>query len=296
MNRIADLAQSHRIGSLILAAQSRVHENQIAVSSGKAARRFSEIARDATLLVGAKDARARLERHVKDNELVIGRLQVADGALEDLARLAERLRTLLIQRLNGGGESLPLDVEAGQMLAEAVNELNAAFDGRHLFAGSRTDAPPVALDGPITEADPALYYRGDSVTLSVQADTGLQIAYGITADRPAFAELLAALGNAAAGHAGNGRDQLNAALEQAGRALDGTADLRGENGAVMRRIEAVNDGHRGTLLYFDETVSRIEDADLPAAMTRLVRDQTALEAAFTVVGRLSALSLADFLR
>ncbi len=229
MNRIADLAQSHRIGSLILAAQSRVHDNQIAVSSGKAARRFSEIARDATLLVGAKDARARLERHVRDNELVVGRLQVADGALEDLARLAERLRTLLIQRLNGGGESLPLDVEAGQMLAEAVNELNAAFDGRHLFAGSRTDAPPVALDGgPITEADPALYYRGDKGTLSVRADTGLQIAYGITADRPAFAELLAALGNAAAGHAGNDRDRLNAALEQAGRALDGIADLRGE--------------------------------------------------------------------
>ena len=50
----------------------------------------------------------------------------------------------------------------------------------------------------------------------------------------------------------------------------------------------------GTIGY--EIVSRIEDTDLPTALTRLASDQASLEATDLVTGRLTSLSLADYLR
>ena len=45
-----------------------------------------------------------------------------------------------------------------------------------------------------------------------------------------------------------------------------------------------------------ELLSGIEDADLATLMTRIAADQTSLEAGYTIAGRLSRLSLADYLR
>ena len=88
--------------------------------------------------------------------------------------IADRARTMLVQRLDGNlGDAVPLDAEVDVMLQEIEAALNTRLDRQYLFAGSRTDAPPVSLPAtPITIADPALYYRGDDLQLSVRADYG----------------------------------------------------------------------------------------------------------------------------
>jgi flagellin-like hook-associated protein FlgL len=50
------------------------------------------------------------------------------------------------------------------------------------------------------------------------------------------------------------------------------------------------------VLYLDDIVSRIEDADVPEALTRIARDQASLEAAYLTTSRIGQLSLADYLR
>jgi len=64
----------------------------------------------------------------------------------------------------------------------------------------------------------------------------------------------------------------------------------------MARVEAVTGSQRASLDYLDDIVSRIEDADLADAFSRMAQDQVGLEAAYLTVSRLNSLSLAEFLR
>ena len=221
-----------------------------------------------------------------------------DGALGAVTDIADSARVALVQRLDGGlGGDVPLDATVDTMLAELESALNTQLDGQYLFAGTRTDAPAVALPAsPITMADPSLYYRGDDVRLTARADADLEIGYGVTAGEGAFADLIAALGQARAAHLADDRAGLQTAMTNLTTALDGVGDLRARLGTAGARLEKVAEGHRSTVVYLDDLVSGIEDADLATLMTRIAADQTSLEAGYTIAGRLSRLSLADYLR
>lgn len=298
VTRIGDLAQNQRLTTTMLAAQTRLRLAQAAASSGKAATRFDQIADQAGQLVRLKDSRDLKATFLERNEGLTGRLQLMDQALGNVVELADRARASLVQRLDGSlGTAVPLDAEIDSMLAEIERALNTRLDGRYLFAGSRTDTAPVALPAaPITTADPSLYYCGDAVELSVRVDSDATVGYGITADDPAFAGLLAALGQARTAHLADDRAGLQTAMAGLGTALDRLTDVRAELGTKAARLESVADAHRAGLVYLDEMISGIEDADLAEVLTRIASDQASLEAAYTVTGRLASLSLANYLR
>lgn len=296
--RIADLAHGQRLTSTLAAIQARTREAQMAIASGKAARRFDQIADDAGLLLRARDARTLAGAFLDRNQTLARRLQAMDSALDGLVGIAQRARATLVRRLDSGtGRNMPLTAEIDGMLAEIAARLNTKLGEDHLFAGSRTDQPPVALPaGAIAVADPSLYYRGDEVRLSARVDEGVEITYGVTASDPAFAGLIAALGQARIAHAADDRAGLEQAMAGLDAALGGIIDLRGSLGAEAARLDPIRDAHEAGIAYLDDIVSGIEDADVPAVMTRLAQDQATLEAAYAVTGRLAALSLADYLQ
>jgi flagellar hook-associated protein 3 FlgL len=208
------------------------------------------------------------------------------------------MRVLLTQRLDSAsGNLVPLDREAESFLDEVAAQLNIRLDERYLFAGSRIDRPPVEIPADMpTAVDPDLYYQGDDVVTTVRADRDIEIAYGVTAADPAFANLIAAIGLARQAHLANDREGLEAAFNLTDAALTNVAELRGEIGTSGARIEAITESQRSAILYLDGIVSRIEDVDIPMTMTRIANDQASLEAAYLTTGRLSQLSLADYLR
>ena len=296
--RIGDLAQNQRLTAGLTAIQARLREAQVAVSSGKAATRYDQIADRAGELVRVKDARALKSTLADQNERLGQRLQMMDGALGTVADIAARARTAMVQRLDGGfGSDVPLAELVDTLLAEVQSALNTRLDGHHLFAGSRTDVAPVELPAPPPPtADPSLYYRGDPVRLTARVDLGLELPYGVTADAAPFAELIAALGQARAAHLADDRAGLATAMGGLETALDGVIGLRAGVGIAAERVETVAESQRTAILYLDEIVAGIEDTDLAAVLTRIAGDQASLEAGYSVTGRLASLSLVDYLR
>ncbi len=296
--RIGDLAHHQRLTTLVVETNKRIRDAQLDIASGVRARRWDEIGDRAALLVSTREQRALVERLLAENEKVRSRLAVVDAALGGIAELAERFRTLLVARLGEPGRSsIPLDVEVDQMAKELASLLNRQVDGAFLFSGSRTDRPAVALPDPLpTEADPSLYYLGDSVELSLRVGPDLEVRYGTTAAAAPFAELFAALGLAREAHLADDRAGLEEALTSASAALEGVADERGRLGVVAARLESIAEGQRGALVELGELASAIADTDLAEAASRLARDQSLLEATYLVVARLAQLSLADYLR
>jgi flagellar hook-associated protein 3 FlgL len=299
VTRIGDAAQATRINALMLDGRARIQSLQTQVASGRSALGYDMIPRDAGLLLRNEDLRVRLDRHLAASDRVIERARVVEGAVGNLADLAEQMRAVLMQRLNEAtGSDMALDLQASELLQQAVREMNVRLDNRYLLAGSRTDVAPVELPGdpPVTDPDPDLYYRGDGIRLSARLDGDVTVRYGITADREGFANLIAAFGNAIEGHRESDRDKLELSLEQFTRAIAELARYRGKFGAMMKQVETIADNHHSTKLYLDESIAGIVDADLPLLVAQLAEHTMMLEASYMVTGQLSRLSLVDYLR
>jgi flagellar hook-associated protein 3 FlgL len=298
LGRTGDVAHANRLNGFIQGTQSRMRDAQVEIATGKRAQVHSELGGETGILLQAREGLRRADAFVFSNTATTERLRMMDGALGNIVDIAERMRTLLVQRLDPStGQSLPLGTEIDTMLEQITAQLNARLGDRYLFAGSRTDTPPVALPGAVNgpaDLDPATIYRGDDVRLAARAAEDVEVTYGILATD--VFEVMNVLAAAKAAHVANDTDGLKTAVDDLGLAFSSLTDLRGELGAKTSRVEAINDTHRANAAYLGETISRIEDTDLPSAIARMSKDQMAIEAAYITISRLNALSLADYLR
>ena len=298
LGRTGDAAHSNRLNGYVQGTQGRMREAQVAIATGKRAQTYSEIGSETGILLQAREGMQRADAFTASNTTTVERLQTMDGALGNVVDLADRMRTLLIQRTDPSiGSSLPLDIEADSMLQQIASQLNVRLGDRYLFAGSRTDTPPVDLPAVITgpaDLDPDVIYQGDDVRLTARAAENVEVPYGVLA-KDVF-EIMNVLAAAKEAHIADDDAGLVAASDALDQAFSGLVDLRGELGAHTARVEAITENHRANAAYLEETVSRIEDTDLPSAIAQMAKDQTAIEAAFLTISRMNSLSLADYLR
>ena len=298
LGRTGDVAHTNRLNGFIQGTQSRMRVAQVEVANGKRAQVYSELGSDTGILLQAREGQRRADAFVFSNTASTERLRMMDGALGNVVDIAERMRTLLVQRLDPSiGQSLPLGPEIDTMLEQIAAQLNTKLGDRYLFAGSRTDTPPVELPASVAgpaDLDPATIYKGDQVRLSARAAENVEVTYGVLASD--VFDVMTVLAAAKEAHAANDTQGLKAAMDALTDSFSGLADLRGELGSRTARVEAITETHRANAAYLGETVSRIEDADLPTAIAQIAKDQTAIEAAYITISRLNALSLADYLR
>ena len=299
VDRIGDYAQYQRTTGALLAAQTRVRQAQTEISSGKAADSFADVAMEADRLLSVKSMLQEIRQFSASNDLVGDRLQTMDGAIGSMVEIGTRMRTLLVQRLSSG-QSNPgqVSAEAELLLSQVVSELNTSVHGRYLFAGSKIDIAPVELGPGYASfgAPDETYYRGDRVALTVRADQNVSVTYGMTADRAGFQELVGALRTVIEGDASDDVAMLESALDLLNDALPKLTGYQAEIGSSQARLEEINSLHATADVYLQEQISSIEDVDLSEAVIRLAQDQMLLESAMATIGRLSQLSLADFLR
>jgi flagellar hook-associated protein 3 FlgL len=307
MTRVATAAQNALMQSYLFQTQSRVADTQISISSGLIANDYSKIAPDVRRLVSLESDRQRTTGYVDANRVADQRLTAMEGRIRDVFQVVQDLRTELTGALNvSGADRGAIAVRAQGLLQQVSGLLNSQVDGRHLFAGTRTDVPPVNLADPDYASPPPTYpssadtsyYQGDSTKLVLQADKGVSIPYGITADDPALEKVIRALHLTGTAATGGDLDYARGteALSVADQALEELTVLMSKVGAARNTLEKVSDRHADYLVYLDQAVSEIEATDVPEAMTRLSQDTVALQASYAVLSRLANLSLADFLR
>lgn len=299
MPRVASYAQHTLIQQTILRTQERVYDRQAQISSGKEAQSFAGISKDAAQLVSVKSAATRAETYINQNNQMESRLQITDGVLSSLADIASTLKSRILQRLNDAtGSASLLDQDALNMLNSAVGLLNTQVAGRFLFGGSRTDVAPVADPVP----DPTAfgvpddnYYQGDSVELSARVSETQEVRIGFAGNRQGFQELIGALKAAIQGHVTDDKSLLEDALSLATGAIDQINAYRAEGGFASNAIARATATHNDFRLYADQIVSELENVDVVSAMSALSADEVALEASYSIVGRMSSISLADYL-
>ena len=297
VTRVGDFAQHGRMTGYMLHTQTQLRSVNEQIASGTRAKRYDALGNDAALFVRSQSALQRTTDFVTQNQRLVDRTNAMDVAMGDMIDIVTRLRTLLIQRLDATtGGNLPLDVEAAAMTEQLTNLLNRNVDGRYLFAGSMTDQAPVQLSGPLLDPSDDGYYRGDRLLLAGRVDLDVTLTYGVHAGEAAFTNALAALGNAQLGHEAGDRTMLGDALDFANVALDELIRRRADLNTTTARVETITASQQGSLLYLQNTLSDLNDTDIPFAMSQMALHQVALEASFATMAQLNRLTLTDYLR
>jgi flagellar hook-associated protein 3 FlgL len=306
MFRVANFAQHQLTMSYTMRTQGSLAERQIQIASGKQAQSYASIASQSSELVNVERSIARTTQFSRNIDQALTRLGVMESSVGTMVERATEVLAILSSAMSGENiQDVPLEEFSRTFLAEIESLLNTQHEDRYLFAGSQTDNPAVDLSDVAYAPQTGLpglftadfnYYQGDTLQLSVRSAETFETAYGITADEPAFEELLRAFSYM--DYAGANQD--GAVLEQAftmmKSAVDGLSDIRGRIGASSKVLESAKAGHEDYLTYTTNLVSTLEDVDVAAATTRLAQDEVQLQASYLALSRITEMSLLNYLR
>lgn len=303
MTRIANFAQTQRNIAYFMDTQRRLADGQIQASSGKKAQNFSGIAADVRRLINLESSHVRTTQHIANNNLVEDRLQMMESSVAQIFEAVSQYKTLLINALNANNSAdLAMPIQTQALMDQIGALLNVEQDGRFLFSGTLTDTEPVDLSLlpviftiPTADGDASAYYQGDAVKLSVQADEKFAITYGVTADAVGFEQAIRSMQMVIIGPP-NDRTTMDEALRVITEAIDSVSNIRTQIGASRRALDNANTRHEEFLLFAEKTISDLENADITKVITEMNADQVILEASFSIIGRLSRLTLTNFLR
>jgi flagellar hook-associated protein 3 FlgL len=238
----------------------------------------------------------RLDAHLRDIEqfrrnaaAANTRLATEDAVLDSARDLIERARGLALS----GAAISPSDplrqaalAEMEQIREQLVALGNTKLGNEYLFGGGQTANPPFRIDGT---------YLGDGTVRQAAIDDELTIETNHTGDvmlsgaLAAFDSLVTQLQS---GEAAAIRDQ-DTVLASAQQDL---LTVQTQVGARMRIIQKSNESLAGRATTFAERRDSIRDVDPALAVVELMAQQTALERAYAVVGKVLSTNLVDFLR
>lgn len=303
MTRIANFAQSQRNIAYFMDTQKRLADGQIQASSGKKAQNYSGVAADVRRLVNLEASHVRITQHIANNNLIEDRLQMMESSVAQIFEAVSQYKSLLINALNANNSAdLAMPIQTKALMDQIGALLNVEQDGRFLFSGTLTDTEPadfsllpVGFTIPTADGDASAYYQGDTVKLSVQADQKFTVSYGVTADAVGFEQAIRAMQMVIVGPP-NDRDTMEDALRVITEAIDSVSNIRTQIGASRKALENANTRHNEFLLFAEKTISDLENADITRVITEMNANQVILEASFSIIGRLSRLTLTNFLR
>ncbi len=300
VNRVATYPFTNTLIAENMRLQVKYADINTQISSGLKSQDYKGIARDSQYLLAVESSADKLEAYNANANITLSQINTMYTTMARLQDIANSILHDITASL--GGDLVPSAVLTNQAtigMNEAASLLNLTIAGRHVFAGSDIDTPPVDLTDPgwIAQTPPSVantsYYQGNAVVNAVQVSESLTISYGVKADNPAFEQLLRAF-NLIANNPGN-----TAALVEASglvqQSVDDIANVQGVLSSQSRSIEDQIDKNTQDRTYIKDLASTIKEVDIPSASVYLTEIQTQLEAAYTASVRILNMSLTKYL-
>ena len=293
--RISTAYKFEAYSSRIQEAASRYFEAQERVMSGKRFTRVSEDPVSAVVAMSARSLRTRLEQLTDNLANAREYAGTTEQVLDEVGRLTRKAYTLAIQGASDATTQESRDAMAREIatiqdaILEAAN--TKGLNGKHIFAGQKTDTKPFAASGG------TLTFDGDTLPVTIEVRPGEMMRANLENADVFFIDLYDTLEtlrlDLVGGDIGKISDQdIDALL----RSIDTIGVARGSNGVRLNditRIEAENTRRTDDLT---KTISDSEDIDLAEAITQMQMAETAYTAALQTAGQGFRLSLMDFLR
>ncbi|MCC8943662.1 flagellin [Bradyrhizobium sp. Arg62] len=301
MMRVATFAQSDQMISNALRVQAVMANEQVQESSGLQSEDFGGYGSGAGRVINLQVSVTRAQSYIDASQLADNKVQVMYSAVGSMTDIITQLRTQLSAATTGSSTATASVINyAQQAMAQMQELLNTQYDGEYVFSGARTNTAPADLSsygtgtGSLTTSDTS-YYKGDGEIASVRVSDSQSISYGVTADNPAFEQVMRLLK-----YVGNSTtlssSDITQALDLASNALDATSTVQAKLSAAASQIETAST-NQSDYQNFAKTLSTdLTSVDVAAVTAQLSTYQAQLTASYSAISKIQSMNLASYLR
>lgn len=265
------------------------------VSTGKKIQKPSDNPADSARLVRIRDEFSRTNQYLRNVSRAQSKLGTASSALNALRNLTISISEKTGFALTGTTSQDSRDAIALELrgMLKNVEQIAATrVDGLYIFSGSRVDTAPVAQVGG------NYVYQGDDQAPTIEVTQGANIQVGVPGSE-VFSDISADLLNTLKQLI----DQLESGdltaaqlslggIQDAGKAIDAA---RFKISTGINQADSADTRLNGQLLDLTAEVSRLEDADMAEAISRMAQSETALNASLGAGSRMQQGNLFDYI-
>lgn len=219
-------------------------------------------------------------------------LQAVDTSMDQVSNALTRAHELAVQLANGtynANDRANAAAEVQQLQQAVITQLNQRFGDRYLFGGTLDGAPPF---------DAAGAYLGDANVRQVEIAPGVMQDASIRADQ-AFkgagggVDVLGALASLGTALTTNSQAGIQASVQSLADGIQQVTNFRSRAGAMMNVFDVAASTAKAFHDGEQDAQSKLEDADIFQASTRLAAAQTSLQATMSAAAQQFKLTLLD---
>jgi flagellar hook-associated protein 3 FlgL len=269
------------------------------LASGRRVNRLSDDPATAALSVEHRYRLGETDQFLRNIADISSLTRTTETALNEVVTALSRATTLGVQ---GGTDTISAENRA--VVAAEVRSLqqrlvalgNTEYQGKYIFAGTEVNTQPFALDGSIPSG---VRYDGNTTTNFVEVAPGQMVkAHVLGSDvftNPS-ADVFLALETLATALESGTSGQIQAATSQVRSAFEHVTNERAVLGAGLASLESAELFLQRERVDLAIRQEELVAADLATSATNLIQARSVREAVLAAAGRISSLSLFDFLR
>ena len=288
--------------------QSKLTKVQEQLSTGLQIVKPSDEPDKASLVTRLEAELTRQASHQDTLKAVNVRLTAEETALKNTSDVLYRMKELAVQAANdtvGEQDRKSIAIEMGNLREQILSLANSQdSNGNYLFSGSRAGSPAFAKD-----ATGRITYQGDQARMQVNVGDNRRMNLNMPGS-DAFTRIVRddGKGNKTGVDFFQSLDDLVNAVNSSDRAAiqrgvgevdalqNGISEGVGQIGADLTVVDLQNNVLDEVVLRLKSTRSDIEDLDYTEAITRMNKDQLALQAAQSGFSKISQLSLFNYIK
>lgn len=272
---------------------------------------------------------SNVDRDLTTMGQAVDSMQSTDGYLDHIENIMQRAKEIMTNSVNGSlndQDRITLADEMAQLRQQLLDTSNAVVNGKYIFGGYQTDTVPFVVN---QNYDPTTYvatdsstwpvlYQGDQNATSLEITSGEQVQVNLTGNDlflgsstwdPTTStnnqtstgrfDLFNELTKAEAALRDPNPTTRDPAMQQSLSNLEGAADqnrrLRSQLGNRANLVQTTINDQQGVITDLKQILSRYQDADAIEAFNNITQQETAFQAALSITGQVSKLSILDYI-
>ena len=284
--------------------QNKLATTQAQMAVGKQILSPSAAPDQAAAIQRLKGEVQRQESHMRTLDVAMRRFTAEETALSSSNDILIRMKELGIQAANdtlAPDDRKAIGVEMKALRDQLLSLGNTRDNsGNYLFSGTRVNTPAFAED-----ANGQVVYEGDQTQTRIPAGVERTVQF-TRAGTDVFRRVVRDDGQAVGFF--NALDQMIEGVNSSrtAKVQQGIADItqmhdsmalsQAQNGSDQTVVQSQLDVLEETTLRIKSTLSEIEDLDYAEAVSRMNKEMMAMEAAMGSFGKISGLTLFDYIR
>ncbi len=278
-------------------SQLETQQAMLEISSGRSVNQPSDNPTAAALLIENNDQATFNSGYLQSIGTVQGQLSTADSTLSSVVTALQRGISLGVEGANGtlsDSDRASIANELQGIQSQLVSLSNASYEGRYVFAGTNTNAPPFVIDNTVPSG---VRYVGNTDVNQVAIGNGNKLAI----NQPG-SHLFSAPGNDvflainSLIQALQSNTGIGAAVTSLGAANSYLSAQRVFYGNAANQAQSQSTYLNAAKLQIAQQQNTLGGADLAAAATNLARSQIDTQATLATISKLTQNNLFSYLK